>query len=91
MNFALPSSPLGRSDYDALDLENEMLMKKEEGEGEREIYSDFNVMCPLVGDGDDYEYLDRLDGRSPEDMQNRLSSPSSEEYCGNAEGRGEIA
>lgn len=73
--FMLPPIPLGRSNYDALDSEDEMGMSEEDG-NEREIYSDFNVMCPSGGDGDDYEYLDTLDGLSPEDMQDQ---PPSEE------------
>lgn len=79
--FVLPPSPLGRSNYDALDYEDEMLMD-EEGDGrEKEIYSDFSVMCPSRSgvEGDDYEYLDTLDGLSPEDMQDQPPSPPSEE------------
>jgi len=60
----LPPSPLGLSNYDALDLEDEIL---EEEEGEHNlpprIYSDFNIMDPnRIVSGDDYEYLDELDG-----------------------------
>ncbi|KAI9649159.1 hypothetical protein NHQ30_001726 [Ciborinia camelliae] len=78
--FVLPPSPLGRSNYDALDSEDEMCMDEAE-DGGQEIYSDFNVMCPssLRGDGDDYEYLDTLDGLSPEDIQDHPPSPPSEE------------
>jgi len=62
-HIPLPPSPLGLSDYDALDLEDEIL---EEGEGEHnlppKIYSDFNIMDPnRIVSGDDYEYLDELD------------------------------
>jgi hypothetical protein len=32
------------------------------------IYSDFNIMNPCIGDGDDYDYLDALDGISPRDL-----------------------
>ncbi|QSZ37408.1 hypothetical protein DSL72_009506 [Monilinia vaccinii-corymbosi] len=77
--FVLPSSPLGRSNYDALDLEDEMMMAEEGNENGRQIYSDFNVMCPSGGDGDDYEYLDTLDGLSPEDIQDQPPNPPSEE------------
>ncbi|KAG4026393.1 hypothetical protein MFRU_041g00380 [Monilinia fructicola] len=78
--FVLPPSPLGRSNYDALDSEDETMMEEEEEDGDgREIYSDFNVMSPCGGDGDDYEYLDTLDGLSPEDIQDQPPSPPSEE------------
>lgn len=56
----LPPSPLGLSNYDALDLEDE------DCEGsDSEIYTDFNIMKPVgtgSGDGDEYDYLDELDG-----------------------------
>ncbi|KAJ8064970.1 hypothetical protein OCU04_007274 [Sclerotinia nivalis] len=75
--FVLPPSPLGRSNYDVLDSEDEMFMDELEDGCEKEIYSDFNVMCP-TGEGDDYEYMDTLDGLSPEDMQEQPPSPPEE-------------
>jgi len=75
--FVLPPSPLGRSNYDALDSEDEM-DESEDGRGQ-DIYSDFNVMMPSAGDGDDYEYLDTLDGLSPEDMPDHPPNPPAEE------------
>lgn len=62
----LPPSPLGLSNYDALDLEDEMFDDDEEEYGEYggpRIYSDFNIMKPYAAsDGDEYDYLDELDG-----------------------------
>ncbi|CAD6444287.1 1f57906d-c9c8-4f46-8503-38a1268884cc [Sclerotinia trifoliorum] len=72
--FVLPPSPLGRSNYDVLDSEDDMFMDELEDGCEKEIYSDFNVMRP-TGEGDDYEYMDTLDGLSPEDMQEQPPSP----------------
>lgn len=63
----LPPSPLGLSNYDALDLEDEFFDEddgeyQEYGGGPR-IYSDFNIMKPCSSnDGDEYDYLDELDG-----------------------------
>jgi hypothetical protein len=73
-NFLLPPSPLGLSNYDAFDLEDEV---GDDGEGsgfERcsSIYSDFNIMNPTSSDGDGYDYLDALDGISPEDLPGSL-------------------
>ncbi|KAF7865480.1 hypothetical protein EAF04_006454 [Stromatinia cepivora] len=76
--FVLPPSPLGKSNYDALDSEDETSTNEPEDGREKEIYSDFNVMCPL-GEGEDYEYMDTLDGLSPEDMQEQPPSPPEEE------------
>lgn len=67
-----PPSPLGLSNYDALDLEDEDMFDNENGEGDHAgssvIYSDFNKMnqCSMV-DGDEYDYLDELDGIEPEE------------------------
>jgi len=64
----LPPSPLGLSNYDALDLEDEMEDEGYEDGLDRisSIYSDFNIMNPDTGDskGDDFGYLDALDGIS---------------------------
>jgi len=63
LSLPLPPSPLGLSNYDALDLEDE-LYDEQEGGVDRcsTIYSDFNFMNP--SDGDAYDYLDALDGLS---------------------------
>jgi len=65
LDMTLPPSPLGLSNYDALDLEDEMF-DDEEGDsdhGSPVIYSDWKVMKPCGAmDGDEYEYLDELDG-----------------------------
>jgi hypothetical protein len=65
LDTTLPPSPLGLSNYDALDLEDEMF-DDEEGDsdhGSPVIYSDWKVMKPCGAmDGDEYEYLDELDG-----------------------------
>lgn len=68
-DIPLPPSPLGLSNYDALDLEDE-IEDDEHGDGiERTttIYSDFNILNPCTGE-DDYEYLDALDGISAHDL-----------------------
>ncbi|TGO75832.1 hypothetical protein BELL_0190g00110 [Botrytis elliptica] len=77
--FVLPPSPLGRSNYDVLDSEDEMLMDEMDDGCERTIYSDFNVMCSSEEGEDEYEYLDTLDGLSPEDMQEQPLSPPEDE------------
>ncbi|KAL3423364.1 hypothetical protein PVAG01_05111 [Phlyctema vagabunda] len=70
-DMPLPPSPLGLSNYDALDLEDEMTEEDEDGEGgiqrTSSIYSDFNIMNPVSDEGDEYEYLDAIDGLQPED------------------------
>ncbi|KAF5877763.1 uncharacterized protein Bfra_002131 [Botrytis fragariae] len=73
--FVLPPSPLGRSNYDVLDSEDEMLMDELEDGCEKMIYSDFNVMCSSEEGEDEYEYLDTLDGLSPEDLHEQPLSP----------------
>jgi len=82
----LPPSPLGLSAYDALDLEDEITDHYDEDNGiDRSdgidrisaIYSDFNIMNPVTsdGDGDDWGYLDALDGIQPEDLQDTPPAP----------------
>jgi len=73
----LPPSPLGLSNYDALDLEDEIFDAELEGGSERcsTIYSDFNIMNPLSPDGDGYDFLDALDGIQPEDLTNTPPAP----------------
>jgi len=76
----LPPSPLGLSNYDALDLEDDMLDEEFGGGIERceSIYSDFNIMNPTSADGDAYDYLDALDaldGISPGDLTDTPPAP----------------
>jgi len=75
-----PPSPLGLSNYDALDLEDEML--EEYGDGDHDgpiIYSDFNVMKPTgTHEGDEYDYLDELDGIPHELPEERRPPPPDE-------------
>ncbi|OBT62052.1 hypothetical protein VE03_09221 [Pseudogymnoascus sp. 23342-1-I1] len=70
----LPPSPLGLSNYDALDLEEEEgLGIDSEGEGiDADMngcgggyYSDFSVRRSPRPEGEDYDYLDELDGIPP--------------------------
>lgn len=76
-DFPLPPSPLGLSNYDAFDLEDEM--EDIDGEGSdgqsSSFYSDFNIMNPTSCDNDSYEYLDALDGISPEDLPDTPPAP----------------
>lgn len=60
----LPPSPLGLSNYDALDLEDETFEDGEDGEPHSSsVYSDFNFMDPSrMLDTDEYACLDELDG-----------------------------
>jgi len=73
----LPPSPLGLSNYDAFDLEDDLGDEDHEGGIERcsSIYSDFNIMNPTSSDGDAYDYLDALDGISPEDLPDTPPQP----------------
>jgi hypothetical protein len=82
----LPPSPLGLSAYDALDLEDEISDPYEEDFGiDRSngidkisaIYSDFNIMNPVSseGDGDDWGFLDALDGIQPQDLPDTPPAP----------------
>jgi len=74
-----PPSPLGLSNYDALDLEDEMEDGFHDGvEKIESIYSDFNIMNPCTEDGDDYDYLDALDGITPEDLPDTPPTPPEE-------------
>ena len=79
-DLRLPPSPLGLSNYDALDLEDEMSDDEHEDGIERTstIYSDFNIMNPCTGDDDDYGYLDALDGISPKDLPDTPPAPPEE-------------
>jgi len=74
----LPPSPLGLSNYDALDLDDDDISEDNYGTGIDHacaIYSDFNIMNPTAGDGDDYDYLDALDGISLQDLPDTLPPP----------------
>lgn len=73
----LPPSPLGLSNYDALDLEDEFDDHcQDEGMDEMSsIYSDFNIMNPVTSDSDDYDYLDAIDGISSQDLPDTPPSP----------------
>jgi len=79
----LPPSPLGLSNYDAFDLEDDTGDDDLEGGVDRcsAIYSDFNIMNPISGDGDTYDYLDALDaldGISPGDLPDIPPHPPEE-------------
>jgi hypothetical protein len=78
----LPPSPLGLSNYDALDLEDEMDDEEENHEGgiirTTSIYSDFNILNPSTSDETDYDYLDALDGITPEDLPDTPPEPPEE-------------
>jgi hypothetical protein len=81
-DLPLPPSPLGLSNYDALDLED---MSNGDHDGQDggidrtcSIYSDFNIMNPMSSDGDDYDYLDALDGISPLDLPDTPPLPPEE-------------
>jgi len=75
----LPPSPLGLSNYDALDLEDEDF-EDEGGDGcNSNIYSDFNVMNPNTAiDETTYDYLDELDG-IPHDLPEDRTPPPPDE------------
>ena len=86
-DMPLPPSPLGLSAYDALDLEDDISDPYEEDFGiDRSdgidrisaIYSDFNIMNPVSsegGDGDDWGFLDSLDGIQPQDLTDTPPAP----------------
>jgi len=78
----LPPSPLGLSNYDAFDLEDEQFDEQNDDGGgidrTSSIYSDFNIMNPISSDGDDYDYLDVVDGIQPEDLQDLPPHPPEE-------------
>lgn len=81
--FSLLPSPLGLSNYDALDLEDDEEMDEDGHCGlDRisSIYSDFNIMNPVTaGDDEDYEYLDALDGIVPEDLPDQPPAAPTDE------------
>jgi len=74
----LPPSPLGLSNYDALDLEDEGF---DDGNGgyDSNIYSDFNIMNPnTTVDETAYDFLDELDGIPPDLPEDRPPPPPDE-------------
>lgn len=83
LDVPLPPSPLGLSNYDALDLEDEENAEDWHGSFDQvsNIYSDFNIMNPAI-DRDDPDalddYLDALDGISPRDLPATPPEPSGE-------------
>ncbi|KAH7342803.1 hypothetical protein BKA65DRAFT_351839, partial [Rhexocercosporidium sp. MPI-PUGE-AT-0058] len=84
LEVPLPPSPLGLSNYDALDLEDEDPEEWHGGGLNRisTIYSDFNIMNPLTDREDDDaldDYLDALDGISPQDLPDTPPAPPEEE------------
>jgi hypothetical protein len=77
----LPPSPLGLSNYDALDLEDETWGDDEGEHCDSNIYSDFNVMNPITGaDGDAYDYLDELDGIPHEMPEDKPPPPPDDRF-----------
>jgi len=76
----LPPSPLGLSNYDALDLEDELVDDEHQNGIERasNIYSDFNIMNPSSTGDDDYGYLDALDGILEQDLPDTPPPPPEE-------------
>lgn len=81
LEFVLPPSPLGLSNYDALDSDDDIYDERDDqdADGGSAIYSDFSIMNPMSGDGDDYEeYLDALDGISKEDLPDTPPAPPEE-------------
>lgn len=78
-----PPSPLGLSNYDALDLEDELPAfedgQEQNSDGVSVIYSDFNIINPSHTNGEDYEYLDALDGISKEDLPDSPPTPPPED------------
>ena len=76
----LPPSPLGLSNYDAFDLEDDTLDgDSEEGvDGHSPFYSDFSIMNPS-SDSDGYDYLDALDGIMPDDLPSTPPPPPLED------------
>lgn len=79
-DIPLPPSPLGLTNYDALDLEDEMVDADGESTNEGlQIYSDFNIMDPVTNDDAEDECFDKLDSipqNLPEDR--RPPSPPDE-------------
>lgn len=80
-DFPLPPSPLGLSNYDALDIDDDIYDEEDNEDVDKmsAIYSDFNIMNPTSSsEGDDYDYLDALDGISPQDLPDTPPAPPEE-------------
>ena len=78
----LPPSPLGLSNYDALDLEDEFDDRDDDGVGDMSaIYSDFSIMNPITSDGDEYDYLDAIDGIKTQDLPDTPPQPVEEDIA----------
>jgi hypothetical protein len=73
-DLPLPPSPLGLSNYDALDVEEGGILGDEEWDDTSSIYSDFNILNSSTNEGDDYEWIDALDGIPPQDVQDEVPS-----------------
>lgn len=83
----LPPSPLGLSNYDALDLEDAFDSDDDESSDATSdrspaIYSDWNIMNPNTTDGDEYDYLDAIDGIRTQDMPDSPPQPPEESIVG---------
>jgi hypothetical protein len=80
----LPPSPLGLSNYAAFDLEDEMQGNEECEGGDSAssiIYSDFSIMRPIsISNGDEYDYLDDLDGIPRDLPEERPPQPPEERF-----------
>lgn len=80
-DLPLPPSPLGLSNYDALDLDEGIYDEDDAEDDDRvsTIYSDFNIMNPAsTNEGDDYDYLDTIDGIDPQDLPDTPPAPPEE-------------
>ncbi|KAJ5050589.1 uncharacterized protein L3040_002466 [Drepanopeziza brunnea f. sp. 'multigermtubi'] len=80
LDAPLPPSPLGLSNYDAFDLEDEARedWDDEEGGSGSKIYSDFNIMNPTSERNEDDaldDYLDAIDGIHPEYLPDTPPAP----------------
>ncbi|KAG9248923.1 hypothetical protein BJ878DRAFT_236802 [Calycina marina] len=79
-SYELPPSPLGFSNYDALDLEDEIFDEENEDDGDDRsvIYSDWSIINPC-SDVEGYDYLDALDGLQPDDLPSEPPPPPLED------------
>ncbi|TVY29414.1 hypothetical protein LHYA1_G001835 [Lachnellula hyalina] len=82
----LPPSPLGLSNYDAFDMEDDVNTDEDCHEDGTDrvssIYSDFNIMNPITSDGDDYDYLDAIDGIETQALPDSPPQPPEETIVG---------
>ena len=56
-----PPSPLGLSNYDAFDEEDDLSDDEDDSTGSDTIYSDFSVLDPAISDIEDYDSLRPFD------------------------------